>query len=138
MKLTKKDKAYFGVAKAISKLSDFPKIHVGCCAVYKHKVIGTGYNTNRTSPLQKKYNMYRFREETPSTCHAELTCLKPLIGRKDIDFKNVSLYIYREYQNGELAMSRPCASCMKMIEDLGIRNIYYTGTNSYVSEKIVY
>ncbi len=138
MELRKSDRVYFNIAKSVSELSDFPRVKIGSCSVYKHKVISTGFNTQRTDPMQKKYNRYRFTEDTKHTCHAELSCLKPLIGRKDIDFKNVSLYIYRQYQDGRLALSRPCPSCMKLITELGIRSIYYTGPNSYISEEIVY
>lgn len=141
MELSKKDKAYFNIAKEVSLLSDFPKTKIGCCAVYKHKVISTGFNSRRTSPLQKKYNKYRFYTEMPGakhTCHAELSCLKPLMNRKDIDFKNVSVYIYREHKSGGLALAKPCASCEALIRALGVRNIYYTGNNSYISEEIIY
>lgn len=138
MHLTKKDRAYFNIAKEMSKLSDFPRVQVGACAVYKHKVISTGCNSQRTSPLQKKYNKYRFTVETPHTCHAETSCLKPLIGRKDIDFKNVDLYIYRSYKNGNPGLARPCDSCFNLIQDLGIRNIYYSNEGGFSHEEIIY
>lgn len=137
----KKSRTYFNVAKEISKLSDFPKVKIGCCAVYKHKVISTGFNSCRTSPLQKKYNKYRFDEDDSGvlhTYHAETSCLKSLMRRKNINFKNVSLYVYREYQDHTLAPSRPCESCMMLIRNLGIRHIYYTNNGSYVSEELVY
>ena len=137
VELTKKNKTYFNIAKEVSQLSDFPRVQIGACAVYKHKVISTGCNSQRTSPLQKKYNQYRFKVDTPHTCHAEISCLKPLIGRKDIDFKNIDLYIYREYKNNELALARPCASCMKLITELGIRNIYYTNLGGFSHEEIL-
>lgn len=137
MELTKKDRAYFNVAKEVSKLSDFPRVQIGACAVYKHKVISTGYNSQRTSPLQKRYNRYRFTADTNHTCHAEVSCLKPLIGRTDIEFKNVDLYVYREYHNNELALSRPCIGCMKLISDLGVRNIYYTNHCGFSHEEIL-
>lgn len=138
VQLRKSDRVYFNVAKSVSELSDFPRIKIGCCSVYKHKVISTGFNTQRTDPMQKKYNRYRFTEDTKHTCHAELSCLKPLIGRKDIDFKNVDLYIYRSYKNGELALSRPCPSCMKLITELGIKNIYYTNFGGFSHEEIIF
>lgn len=137
MELTKKDRAYFNIAKEVSKLSDFPNIKIGCCAVYKHKVISTGFNTQRTSPIQKKYNRHRFTEDTKHACHAELSCLKPLIGRKDIEFKNIKLYVYRQYKDGNPALSRPCPSCMKLITELGIKNIYFTNDGGFSHEKII-
>lgn len=138
MKLTSSHRAYFRVAKAMSKFSDFPKIQVGCCAVYKHKIISSGYNSMKTNPVQKRLNIYRFDEETPATLHAEISCLLPLINRRDIDFRDVSLYIYREYKNGRLAISKPCLSCMALIRELGIRKIYYSGNDSYISEELLY
>ena len=138
MTLSKRNRAYFNVAKEMSKLSDFPRVHIGCCVVYKHKVISTGYNTQRGDPIQKKINVYRFNDDVKHCAHAEVMALKPLIGRKDIEFKNVELYLYREYKNGELAMSKPCASCNALIRSLGVRYIYYTGNQSYICEENVY
>jgi deoxycytidylate deaminase len=137
MELTKKDRAYFNIAKEVSKLSDFPRVQIGTCAVYKHKVISTGCNSQRTSPLQKKYNQYRFTVDTNHSCHAEISCLKPLIGRKDIDFKNIELYIYREYKNGQPGIARPCPSCMRLISELGIKHIYYTNSGGFSHEEIL-
>lgn len=133
--LTKKDRAYFNIAKEVSKLSDFPGVQIGACAVYKHKVISTGYNSQRTSPLQKKYNKYRFTVDTPHTCHAEIACLKPLIGRKSINFKNVELYVYRENKNGTPLLARPCCSCEKLIRDLKIKKVFFSTYGGYVSEE---
>lgn len=138
MKLSKSHKSYFKAAKAVSGLSTYKQHHLGCVAVYGHAIISSGYNSNKTNPTQKKLNACRFTEDTPHTMHSELACLLPLIGRKDIDFSRISLYIYREHRNGELALAKPCASCMSLIRSLGIRHIYYTGNNSYVYEEIMY
>lgn len=135
MELRKSDRVYFNVAKSVSHLSDFPRVKIGSCAVYKHKVISTGFNTQRTDPMQKKYNIYRFSEDTRHTCHAELSCLKPLIGRKDIDFKNVELYIYREDKSGIPSLARPCRSCERLIRDLKIKKIFFSTYGGYASEE---
>ena len=137
MKLTKSHRAYFKAAKAIAELSDFPRVNIGCVAVYKHKIISSGCNSTKTNPTQKRLNIYRFDADTPATIHAELSCLLPLMNRQDIDFSNVSLYIYREYKNGELALARPCPSCMKLITELGIRSIYYTNLGKFSHEEIL-
>lgn len=137
MKLTKSHRAYFKAAKAISELSDFPRVKIGCCAVYKHKIISSGCNSMKTNPTQKRLNIYRFNADTPATLHAEISCLLPLINRRDIDFSAVSLYIYREYKNNELALARPCASCMKLLTELGIRHIYYTNFGRFSHEEIL-
>lgn len=138
MRLTKVRRAYFDAAKSVAQLSDFPRIKIGAVAVYKHHIISSGYNSIKTAPIQKKYNIYRFKEDTPHSIHAELSCLKNIIGRSDIDFKHVELYIYRSNKSGELAVARPCPSCMKLITELGIRNIYYTNTGGYSHEELLY
>lgn len=138
MELSKSHRAYFKAAKAMAELSDFKQYHIGAVAVYKHKIVSSGYNSNKTNPAQKRLNKYRFSVDTPHTIHAELACLLPLINRKDINFSDVSLYIYREHKSGDPALARPCASCEALIRSLGIRNIYYTGNKSYISEEIIY
>ena len=138
MKLTKSHKAYFKAAKAVSELSDFPRVRVGCVVVCGHKIISSGYNSIKTNPTQKKLNIYRFDVDTPATIHAEVAALLPLLNRKDINFSDVSLYIYREYKNGNPALSKPCPSCLALIRQLGIRRLYYSGDNSYVNEELIY
>ena len=92
---------YFKLAKNVSELSDYNKrnIKIGAVLVYKNKVIGTGYNTNKTSPIQMRYNKYRegkednrdYRaEEHLPHLHAEISCL---ISARDMDIDwNNSIY----------------------------------------------
>lgn len=136
MKLGKANKAYFAAAKAMAKMSDFPRVAVGAVAVSGHRIISSGFNSCKTDTVQKRYNIYRFSEDTPASIHAEVMALKGIMNRADIDFKNVSLYVYRENKNGEPALARPCISCMQFITDLGIRNIYYTNNGGFSHEEI--
>ena len=138
MKLTKSHKAYFKAAKAVSELSDFPRVSVGCVVVCGHKIISSGYNSIKTNPTQKRLNIHRFDVDTPATIHAEVAALLPLINRRDINFSDISLYIYRQYKNGNPAISKPCLSCLALIRQLGIRKLYYSGDNSYINEELIY
>lgn len=138
MQITKSHRAYFKAAKAISTLSEFKQHHIGAVVVYGHKIIASGCNSNKTNPRQKTLNRHRFKADTPATIHAELAALLSLINRKDINFSDVSLYLYREHKSGDLALAAPCPACRALIKSLGIRNIYYTGDNSYISEEIIY
>jgi len=137
MNLTKSHRAYFKAAKAVSEMSDFERVKIGAVAVYSHRIISSGTNSMKTNPLQKKYNIYRYSKDMGHTLHAETQCLLPLIGRKDIDFSRVSLYIYRAHKDGTLALAKPCASCMALIKELGIKKVYYTGNGSYISENFI-
>ena len=137
--MTKRDLFYFKMAREISFSSDVnPKI--GCVVVFGKAVISFGSNLNRTSPLQKRMNFYKHFanfDECKHSKHAEINALSPLIG-KEINWKKVKIYIYRELKNGTIALARPCISCRKLIEKLGIKNIYYTNEQSgFSKEKIL-
>lgn len=138
MTLTKRSKTYFNVAKNVSELSDFQRVHIGCCVVYKNRIISSACNSMKTNPLQKRLNKYRFDCDGFHSLHAETHALLPLLNKDNIDFKNVELYIYRRHKNGGLALAAPCPSCRALIKSLGIRSIYYTGEGSYIHEELVY
>ena len=136
--LTKTDYKYLQKARAAASVSDFPKIHVGCVAVYQGSIIGMGCNYNKTHPRQKIYNRYRIDGRSDSflpKIHAEINCLNS-IRNLDINFSKVKLYIYRTRNDQEYGMSRPCPSCMAALTDLGIKHIYYTTNNGYAYEDI--
>lgn len=133
--LSKKDKSYFRASAAVSTMSDFKRVNVGAVLVYKHRIISSSCNSQRTHPLQQKLNKERFEEETPARLHAEVSCLIPLLGNKDIRWRDCELYVYREYKRGGLAMSRPCPSCQKLIKELGIKTVHYTTDGGYATEE---
>lgn len=131
----KKINRYLDMAKEVSKYSDFTRQHLGAVAIYRGSLLATGYNTCKTSPLQKKYNHEReymveagFRN-TNST-HAEVACLSK-IRYLDIDFSKVRLYVYREHKNGVKALARPCPACQKMIKDMGVKEVWFTTENGF-------
>ena len=134
--LSNTDYKYFTKARQVANLSDYNKTHVGCVAVYHGQVIGLGYNTNKTHPIQKYYNKYREPSDTMlPKLHAEINCLNQ-IKHIDINFSKVKLYIYRTRNDQPFGLSRPCPSCMAAIKDLGIKDIYYTTNDGYAYERL--
>lgn len=67
--------------------------------------------------------------------HAKINCMNS-IRNLDIDFSKVKLFIYRIRKDRPFGISRPCPSCMAVIKDLGIKDIYYTTNDGYVHERI--
>lgn len=130
-------KKFFEMAKNSSKLSDYPKQKIGAVLVYKNRVIANGYNVVKENPLQKYYNRYRgFDTDTAKNMlHAEIMCILR-VKDLDIDYSKVHIFVYRECKDGSLAIAKPCAACMQAIKDLGIKNIHYTGDNSFIYEKL--
>ena len=134
--IRKNDYKYFDKARLAASISDYHKIHIGCVAVYQGQVIGIGCNCNKTHPMQKAYN--KFREDSDSLLpklHAEINCINQL-KHLSINFSKVKLYIYRIRNDRPYGISRPCPSCMKAIQDFGIRDIYYTTDSGFSYERI--
>lgn len=135
----KKIEKGLGQAKVMSSLSPFKQHHLGAVLYCKGKMIAQGYNTLKTSPVQKRLN--RERDFNPdesgvnNTVHAEIACLLKT-RETNIDYSKSVLYIYREHKSGVKAMARPCAGCMKAIKEYGIRTICYTTECGYCVERI--
>ena len=131
-----KHRKYFEVARAVSKLSDFKRIHIGCVIADGKHIIATGQNTNKTHPMQKEYNRYRFSEDCRGNgkLHAEMMAMLSL--PKGIDTRKIVLYTYREDRFGNQHNSRPCKACMAKIKELGIKIICYT-TDEGVAEEVL-
>ena len=136
------NKRYFKFAREASKRATYHGSHnfapmIGAVAIYKGSIVATACNANKTSPLQAKYNVYRFRDSTTlDKVHAEVALVQKLRWKfgDSLDWTKVHIYLYREYKNGALGPSRPCPACMAMLKDLNIKKIYYTTEDGYVEE----
>ncbi len=124
----------YELAKSASLNSDFYKCHTGAVAVYRNKVLAIGWNSEKLSTMQAKYNTrtrgfdgHKYR----STIHAEMMVVNK-IKYLDIDFSQVKIFVWRGQDFPEL--SKPCKACERALRDLGIRKVFYTGNNSYISE----
>ncbi len=139
---SKRDHYYFQLASKASGFSDFDRVHIGCIAVYKNRVIAVGFNNCRSHPMQAKYNQKRrfTKNDKPSkdSLHAEIHAMVQIMNDTNIDFPKVKLYIARVKLDSTLSMSRPCPACFAMIRDLGIRHIYYTSDTGYSYEEVIY
>jgi deoxycytidylate deaminase len=122
-----------------SKESEFPRYHLGAALYYKGVLLATGCNSTKTSPLQKRLNAEREFDPNQSgvvnSLHAEIRALSK-VKYLDIDFSKSTLYVYREYANGNKAMARPCPACMKYIKELGIKHICYSTADGIAEERI--
>jgi len=134
--ITRRDKRFFNAAAHMANLATYKRQKVGCVIVYHNKIISTGCNKDQTHPLQKTYNEARqIPDWSPHKLHAETDAIRHIIDL-DIDWRKVSVYIYRKLKDRPFGMAKPCNSCMKLIKDLGIRHVYYTGDDGYVYEYI--
>lgn len=135
--MTKRQMSFFRIARNVSQMSDFPRIHIGAIVVNKHKIISSGYNSgSKCHRLQAELNQKRFHTPSRGEIHAELDALLPLINK--VDLSGAHLYVYREYGDGSLAPCRPCKACMSIIRRCGIKKIFYTTKDGYAMEQLEY
>ena len=135
---------FFKFAREAMKKSDYngsgssPKI--GAVAVYKGTIIAEAWNTDKTSPLQHKYNVYRYHNPAmPPKAHCETQLIQRIRWKfgDSLQWDRVDIYLYRELRDGSLAMSRPCRSCLHLLMDCGVKRIFYTTDNGFAEEKIM-
>ena len=133
---------YFKFAREAAEQASYTGSHrfspaIGAIAIYKGSIVASAFNTNKTSPLQARYNVYRYVSDTPSKSHAETSLVQKLRWKfgDSLDWSKVHIYLYREYKDGRLAPSRPCESCMALLRQIGVKKIYYTTEEGFAEEK---
>lgn len=94
------------------------KARMGCVIFNKKTIISKSYN----SALKSRKKLHPKYQKWDYSVHAELDAI--IKARHDL--KGCSLLIVRLNKNNELRMSKPCHHCMKYIEHVGIKNIFYT------------
>ena len=126
--------AYFKAAESISTLSDH-KCQLGCVIVKNHRIISSGHNSDSNGHgFQKRLDEKFFNDGKSRGCkHAEIDALLPLI-RNRCDLTSATIYVFRKNKSNQLAMARPCARCMSIIREQGIRKIEYTTDLGFASE----
>lgn len=103
-----------------------PKI--GAVVFKGKRIYGSGYNDIRSSSISRKYKKWE------ESLHAEQSALLNLDWNK---LKGASILVYRMNKVGQVGMAKPCSMCRKLIEYIGIKNIYYTNQNGeIVLEKV--
>jgi len=118
--------------------SDF-RVQVGCAVYNKGKLITTGASTNKTHPLQHKFNSYRDFDCNANLCldkaHAEMIALSRLKSI-DIDMKDVTFYVVRLCKSQPFGLARPCKACLTALRNAGVRRVCYSTQHGYAEERI--
>ena len=146
--LSAHDAAAFYAAFETARESTFGCFCVGCVIVVGNKVVGSGFNTVKSDPVQKHYNT-RYRDFAPApysyrehSLHAEIAALKsiPYPVKMRTDWSKAEAYIYRicpglPYRQG---LAAPCCACAHALADFGIRKVSFSTdygfATSYLNE----
>jgi hypothetical protein len=133
--LTKSDERWFEAARRMALESTYDGTKVGCVLVYRHRIIGSGSNMNRTDTLQAYANRFRKMNDAGGTyiqhkAHAEITALKsvPHTVSTQVDWCRVKCYTYRicPGKAGGKGLSAPCPGCLRTLRERGVREFCYT------------
>lgn len=136
---TKTQMKFFQKTAEVADTSCFDVYHVGCIAVLKNKIIALSPNKLKTHRLQAEFDKYRnfnciSDPKNMHSLHAEIACLSSI--KKDINYKDLDVYIVRRLKSGGFGMARPCAACMPYIKSLGVRNIFYSTNYGFAHEEL--
>lgn len=115
---------FIKLLKKIKSYSDHPVHKMSCIIAHKNKIMSIGFNKYKTHPKSKHPWGY---------IHAELDAI---LDNKFADLKGCTAYIYRETNNGEPALAKPCPSCLETLKIAGIKKICYSDYNGYKEELI--
>lgn len=89
-------------------------------AIYQRKrLISLAINTDKTHPAMKPWYPYFPGLGT----HAELNAI---LQAEKIDFSKSTLYVIRIDNNGNVADSKPCCYCQKMIESFQFYKVIHS------------
>jgi len=143
MLLTKRAKKHLKHALTLAHSSTYgtKNIKIGAVLVDKRGNTYTGSNSNKSHPLQHRYNKHRFGVEIHDTIghslHAELAAIKSAINKR-VDLTGAAIYIVRVgSKTFNFGMCRPCAACMGAILAVGITDIFYTTEQGVAHERVL-
>lgn len=126
----------FEMARRSAMASDF-KTQVGCAVYHKGKLIVTGYSTEKTHPLQSRFNRERAFSRDGKNCadkaHAEMMALAKL-RNMSVKMSEVTFYIVRLCKARPYGLARPCPACQAALREAGVKDIRYT-TNQGVARE---
>lgn len=86
------------------------------------KILSAKSNSLKTHPKLAKFTDYPY-------LHAESACI---IGHGMDNCEGLSLLVLRVLKNDQVSLSKPCVICQKVIEDAGLKSVYYTDVNGMV------
>ena len=91
--------------------------HIGAVVFKGKRIFGSGHNGIRSSSLPMKHRHW------VESLHAEQAALLTLDWNK---LQGCSMLVVRVSKTGVFGNCRPCPMCSKIINHVGIKNVFYT------------
>lgn len=91
-------------------------------AIFKRKrLISIGLNNIKTHPMMKGL----YPDHPGLGIHAEFAAIIAAYGLKE-DYSKYDIYVIRIDNNGNLANSKPCEHCSKILQNCNFKTIYHS------------
>lgn len=85
--------------------------------------------TNKAYKIGKKFNIKRYREYPYA--HAESSLVSKLLHRYNTICPNWKIVVMRINRQGRILGSKPCCNCQKILDAVGLTDLYYSNDNGY-------
>lgn len=83
--------------------------------------------TNKAYKIGRKFNIKRYKEYPYA--HAESYLVSKLLARYDTISSNWKIVVLRINREGRILLSKPCRNCQKILDAVGLNNVYYSNDN---------
>lgn len=115
--ISNRERAFLSVARYMAAKSSSRRMH-GAVIVKSGRVVGTGYNKDKNSPLAVSPEHIK----THCSRHAELEAIRDA----NWNVKGAVLYVARVNKQGADRNSKPCGLCEIVIREAQIKKVIYT------------
>jgi len=88
----------------------------------RNKIIKVKGNSRKTHPILAKYSPFPF-------LHAESACI---LSHGLDNCSNLNLFVTRINSSSIPTMAHPCSICSRLLDDVGVKEIYYTNWNGEI------
>ena len=112
------DFGFFRLAKSASTHSNH-RYQMGCAISVHGKAVSVGFNFCKTHPQHTTAERPSIHAEVSAVIHAQC------------NISGGTAWVYRETRNGKLAMAKPCERCQMILQEAGIKKVFYTTTNGW-------
>lgn len=90
--------------------------------IVNKKPISVGCNLMKTHPK------YANGKETTLSIHAEV---KAILSCPRRQLTGAEIHVFRANRDGSTALAKPCENCLAVLEEVGIKRVYFTTQDGY-------
>lgn len=113
---------YMKIAKVVSEWSSCLSRSVGCVITKNNRIVATGYNGAPAGVKNCKETGICLRKSSPSGTNLEMCIATHAEQNALIQAAKMGIAV----EGGDIYVTaRPCTTCIKLIINAGIKNVYY-------------